>query len=257
MSDSHLLETAQIAKSYGPVVALTSVDFAVRPGEIHALLGANGAGKSTLVKALAGVHQADAGEIRVDGKPVQFRTPADAISAGVATVFQDPALIPDLTILQNLRLSDVDEAAFRQWLEWFDLGELDLSSLVRDLPLESLRLIDLSRAVARDPHVLLLDELTAALTADQAERVFTLLTQWTERGRSAVIITHRLAEVMRICDRATILRDGQNVEQLELAEADEHQLVDAMLGESLEAMAGENRIDDGSRQGHVSFEARS
>ncbi len=88
---------------------------------------------------------------------------------------------------------------------------LDLSALVRELPLETLRMVDLARAVARDPHVLLLDEITAALSADQAERVFALLRRWKERGRSAVLITHRLAEVMRVCDRATILRDGENV----------------------------------------------
>ena len=97
------------------------------------------------------------------------------MAAGIATVFQDPALIPDLTVEQNLRLSDIDEAEFSGWLEWFDLAQLDLSALVRELPLETLRMVDLARAVARDPHVLLLDEITAALTADQAERVFALL----------------------------------------------------------------------------------
>ncbi len=257
MNDSQpLLAATDIAKAYGPVVALTNVDLTIEPGEIHALLGANGAGKSTLVKALAGVHSADAGEIRVNGRAVQFRTPADAIGAGVATVFQDPALIPDLTIKQNLRLSDIDEADFSEWLDWFELGSLDLSALVRELPLETLRMVDLARAVARDPHVLLLDEITAALSADQAERVFALLRRWKERGRSAVLITHRLAEVMRVCDRATILRDGENVAQIAMADVNEHQLVEAMLGAPVEAIAQD--ADGVAREyGVVSFEARA
>ncbi len=252
-----LLATANIAKAYGPVVALRSVDLTVRRGEIHALLGANGAGKSTLVKILAGVQSADAGAVYVDGRPMRFRSPADAMAAGIATVFQDPALIPDLTVEQNLRLSNIDETKFKRWLEQFDLGRLDLSALVRELPLEVLRIVDLARAVARDPHVLLLDEITAALTADQAERVFALLVRWKEQGRSAVLITHRLAEVMRVCDRATILRDGHNVTVLETKSVDEHQLVEAMLGAPAERIAQDNPSSDRRNYGEVAFEART
>lgn len=258
MTESHpLLATANIAKSYGPVVALRSVDLAVRRGEIHALLGANGAGKSTLVKILAGVQPADAGEVYVDGRPMRVRTPADAMAAGIATVFQDPALIPDLTVAQNLRLSNIDEAKFRHWLERFDLGRLDLSALVRELPLDTLRIVDLARAVARDPYVLLLDEITAALTADQAQQVFALLAYWKEQGRSAVLITHRLAEVMRVCDRATILRDGRNVAVLETASADEHRLIEAMLGAPAERIVRGDRQNEHRKHGEVAFEARS
>jgi ribose transport system ATP-binding protein len=257
MSDPQpLLATSAIAKSYGPVVALRSVDFAVLPGEIHALLGANGAGKSTLVKILAGVQPADAGHLFVNGRLSRFHAPVDAISAGIATVFQDPSLIPDLTVQQNLRLSSIDEARFKQWLAWFELERLDLTALIRELPLETLRMVDLARAVARDPHVLLLDEITAALTADQAGRVFDLLAHWKGQGRSAVLITHRLAEVMRVCDRATILRDGRDVAVLETANADEHALVEAMLGETAEPVS--HAEADSARRDHrqVAFEAR-
>lgn len=257
MSSHPLLSTTAVAKAYGPVVALRSVDFTVRAGEIHALLGANGAGKSTFVKILSGVHAADAGEVRVDGRAVRFRAPDDALAAGIATVYQDPALIPDLTVDENLRLSNVDVAAFQRWLAWFDLGELDRSTIVRDLPLDVLRMIDVARAAARDPHVLLLDEITAALTADQTERVFALLRHWKEQGRAAVLITHRLAEVMTICDTATILRDGRNVTELETARVNEHQLVQAMLGASLEQEVEEVRGDNPSyRQDAIAFEAQ-
>lgn len=258
MAESHpLLATVNIAKSYGSVAALRSVDMAVRSGEIHALLGANGAGKSTLVKILSGVHPADAGDMFVDGRPMIFRVPVDAMSAGIATVFQDPALIPDLTISENLRLSNIDESRFTYWLGWFDLGRLDMAALVRELPLDTLRMVDLVRALARDPQVLLLDEITAALTANQAERVFALLAHWKELGRSAVLITHRLAEVMYACDRATILRDGRNVALLETQNVDEHQLIEAMLGAPAERMApGDHRLERND-QGAIAFEVRS
>ncbi len=253
-----LLTTTNIAKAYGPVVALQAVDFVVQRGEIHALLGANGAGKSTLVKILAGVQSADGGEITVDGHRVRFRTPGEAMAAGIATVFQDPALIPDLTVQQNLLLSNIDEATFCQWLERFDLADLDLSALVRELPLDTLRMVDLARAVARDPQVLLLDEITAALTADQAERIFALLAEWKAQGRSAVLITHRLAEVMRVCDRATILRDGRNVEALELRNVDEHRLVEAMLGTVVQPVTVDTTANPTMlrEQGEFALEAR-
>lgn len=251
-----LLSTTSIAKSYGPVVALRSVDFTVQPGEIHALLGANGAGKSTLVKILAGVQSADSGRLFVNGQPVIFPTPGAAMAAGIATVFQDPALIPHLTVAENLRLSGIPSAKFSEWLGWFDLADLDLDALVRELPLDTLRMVDLARAVARDPHVLLLDEITAALTADQAERVFALLAHWKGLGRSAVLITHRLAEVMQVCDRATILRDGRTMALLETASVNERQLVEAMLGAPVKPAAQDTRTKAGTGQGQIALEVR-
>lgn len=257
MTNTHpLLQTTQIAKSYGPVVALKAVDFVVQPGETHALLGANGAGKSTLVKILAGVQGSDRGTIHVGGKPVQFQTPGDAMDAGIATVFQDPALVPDLTVRQNLLLSNIPVATFRRWLDHFDLGHLDLDALIRELPLDALRMVDLARAVARDPQVLLLDELTAALTADQAQRVFALLEEWKAQGKAAVLITHRLAEVMQVCDRATILRDGQNVAALSIQEVDEHRLVEAMLGSEVTTAPPTATQTTTTNDGKIAFEAR-
>ncbi len=267
-SSRPILAAANVTKAYGPVVALRGVDFAVAQSEIHALLGANGAGKSTLVKALAGVHTVDSGSLSINGSPFACKAPSDALHAGIATVFQDSALLPDLTVSQNLRLSRTDPVVFQRWLAWFELAHLQLADLVKDLPLETLRIIDLARAIAGDPHVLLLDEITAALTAEQAERVFSFLVHWKERGRSAVLITHRLAEVLRICDRATILRDGQNVALLDTSrvpaschgseDLDEHTLVAAMLGaaQHQQATAPQEATTGNRPQGAVHFEVK-
>jgi len=231
MGTEPLLTTREIAKRYGSVVALTSVDLTVMPGEIHALLGANGAGKSTLVKILSGVFRADSGTIEVHGKAVQLRRPQDSMEAGVATVFQDPALIPDLTIEQNLRISKLEEADVREWLDHMDLGDLDFDLMVTDLPLPVMRLLDLARALAHDPHLLMLDEITAALTREQADHVFAVMREWKKRDRSVLFISHRLGEVLAMCDQATILRNGRDVESLAPGEGGEARLVSAMLGD--------------------------
>ena len=226
-----LLETTAVAKSYGPVVALRSVDLRVEPGEIHALLGANGAGKSTLVKILSGVISPDSGTIQVNGHAVTMRRPTEALNAGLATVYQDPALVPDLTVGQNLTLTGIDEDAVQGRLSSMGLGRLDFDAQIRELPLEVLRLIDLARALAHDPQLLLLDEITAALPSDQAGHVFAIMREWKEKGRSVLFITHRLAEVLSLCDRATILRDGRSVARVEPRASGERGLVTAMLGE--------------------------
>ena len=209
-----LLAASDISKRYGPVIALRSADLTVMPGEIHALLGANGAGKSTLVKILSGVFPPDSGTIEVNASPVELPRPEAAMSAGLATVFQDPSLTPDLTVEQNLKLSQLDPEVVRGWLSRMDLGDLDFDLMVRDLPLPVLRLLDLSRALAHDPQLLMLDEITAALTTDQAEHVFSVMREWKERNRSVLFISHRLGEVLATCDEATILRNGRDVESL-------------------------------------------
>jgi len=230
-----LLDATAIAKSFGTVVALRSASLRVEPGEIHALLGANGAGKSTLVKILSGVHRPDSGEIMVHGEEYEVRTPRVAGEAGLGTVFQDPALIPDLTVRENLRLTDLSPDEVGTWLEHMDLRSVDFDSLIRDLPLPTLRLLDLARVLTRGPSLLMLDEITAALTADQAEQVFKVMNEWKDRGNSVLFITHRLGEVMRMCDRATVLRDGRDVEVCIPREVGEGGLVEAMLGEVVKA----------------------
>lgn len=255
MTTSHpLLAAENIAKRYGAVVALESVSLEVQPGEIHALLGANGAGKSTLVKILAGVISGDSGSVSVDGVPVRLRRPEDSTSAGLATVFQDPALIPDLTIEQNFRMTGVDRGVVQDWLIKLEIPDLDFDSVVRDLPLPLLRLVDLARALAHDPRLLMLDEITAALSADQAELVFGVMQEWKNRGRSVLFISHRLTEVLRICDQATILRNGRDVESLAPGDGGEARLVSAMLGADHHETASVRERT--STSDHVALEAR-
>jgi ribose transport system ATP-binding protein len=213
------------------VVALRSVDLAVAPGEIHGLVGANGAGKSTLVKILSGVLRPDAGVVEMDGRALRFRSPAHARASGLAPVFQDPAFAPDLTVAENLRLTGTAPAAFRRRLAQLDLGGVELGEQAGALPLPLLRMLDMARVLAHDPALLLLDEITAALPADYADRVFAAIRQARDEGRSVLFISHRLLEVQEICDRVTVLRDGRNVDTFLAAEGREQRIVAAMLGE--------------------------
>jgi len=224
-----ILEARDVAKRYGPVIALRSANLTVAPGEVHALLGANGAGKSTLVKALTGVIRADGGTVAVDGAQPKIGSPAQAARIGLAPVFQDPALLPDLTVAQNLRLTRTPRERVHERLRAMDL-DLDFNERAGDVPLPMLRMLDLARALSRDPKLLLLDEITAALPSDLSERVFAVMRDQKELGRSVLFITHRLAEVIATCDRATVLRDGADVGTLVPQEGGEERIVEYMLG---------------------------
>ena len=255
-----LLGVNGIAKRFGSVVALRDASLEVRRGEVHALMGANGAGKSTLVKILTGVHPADGGEMVLQGERRRFRSPAEARQAGIVSVYQDPALVPDLTVAQNLRLALVALDAVRERLGRLGLAELDFSAFARDLPYPVLRLIDLARALASDPNVLLVDEITASLPADLSERIFAMLRGWRERGRSVIFISHRMAEVSALCDRATVLRDGATVGVTETTSGSEQRIVELMLGYEVARAAadGSARISVAApHQGVPSLEVRN
>jgi ribose transport system ATP-binding protein len=227
---SSLLDISDIAKSFGSVVALRAASLKVRAGEVHALMGANGAGKSTLVKVMTGVFPSDAGTIVLDGVARSFRSPAEARKAGIVSVYQDPALVPDLTVAQNLRLAKVRVDEVVRWLAELGIDHLDLRAFIRDLPYPILRLIDLARALASEPRLLLLDEITAALSADLAEKVFQMVRRRRERGHSVIFISHRMAEVAALCDRATVLRDGVTVGVTDTAHGSDERIVTLMLG---------------------------
>ena len=252
-----LLEATGVAKTYGAVVALRNASLAVRPGEVHALMGANGAGKSTLVKILTAAVQPDpGGTITIRGKPFVARSPAEARKGGVISVYQEPALIPDLDIRANLRLTSTPLEPFRHWLSELGLTDLDLSDLARDLPLASLRIIDLARALAIEPAVLMLDEMTAALPANLTERVLEVVGRQRHGDRSVIFISHRMIEIAAVCDRATVLREGSTVGVVDVTPGSEERIVELMLGEIVSDVSSTEGRGTGARDGTPRLTAR-
>lgn len=242
-TNGYLLETKDVSKRYGAVTALRSATLQVKPGEVHALMGANGAGKSTLVKILTGGVRPDGGEIRVRGSARLAHSPAQARRGGLVSVYQEPSLIPDLDIGSNLRLTQTPEQAFRDWARRLGMGDLDLTLMARELPLASLRIIDLARALAIEPDVLMLDEMTAALPADLTERVLAAVKEFRGGDRCVVFISHRMTEIAAVCDRATVLREGETVGVVDVADPDSaDRIVELMLGEIVEDLADREEL---------------
>jgi len=229
-----LLEATGVAKRYGAVSALKNASLTVLPGEVHALMGANGAGKSTLVKILTGAISSNAGRILVRGQERDIRSPAKARVAGLVPVYQEPSLIPDLDVLSNLRLTRTPVEPFREWVRELGVPDLDLREMARDVPLAIQRVLDLARALAVEPDVMLLDEMTAALPANLAERVLDVVKRQSQTGRSVIFISHRFVEISALCDRATILRDGETVGVVDIEPGIEERIVELMLGAKVE-----------------------
>ena len=244
-----MLEATGVAKTYGAVVALKAASLAVRPGEVHALMGANGAGKSTLVKILTGAVRPDSGTIAVRGRPRTVHSPGEARRGGLVSVYQEPALIPDLDIQSNLRLTETPLEPFRHWLAELGLPDLDLSGMARAMPLASLRIVDLARALAIEPDVLMLDEMTAALPANLTERVLEVLGRHRGGDRSVLFISHRMIEIAAVCDRATVLREGVTVGVVDVTAGSEDRIVELMLGQSAADLtkSGVDRTAAGTR----------
>ncbi|RWC40555.1 sugar ABC transporter ATP-binding protein [Mesorhizobium sp.] len=234
MTTNPLLDATGVVKTYGAVVALRNASLSVLPGEVHALMGANGAGKSTLVKILTGAIRADAGHILIRGETRDVRSPADARRAGLLPVYQEPSLIPDLDVASNLRLTDTPVEPFRAWVRELGIPDLDIRETARNIPLAVLRVLDLARALAVDPDVLLLDEMTAALPANLAEKVLEVVRRQGDSGRSVIFISHRFVEISALCDRATVLRDGETVGVVDIEPGVEERIVEMMLGARIE-----------------------
>ncbi len=238
-----ILAVAGIAKSFPGVRALQGVSFDVRAGEIHALIGENGAGKSTLMRILSGVYRADAGEIRIAGQVVVIASPADAFAHGVAMVYQDTRLVPELDGAANLFLGREPRAGplldrarmLREGAALLaTLGQsVDLRRPVRDLSRAQSQILEIARALSRQARLLILDEPTSALTTAETDGLFALLRHLRAGGAAIVFISHRIPEVMALADRMTVLKDGALVGTLNAAEATPARLVAMMVGRDL------------------------
>ena len=232
-----ILEAQGVQKRFGAVVALRDARLVVRRGEVVALMGANGAGKSTFVKILTGALRPDAGTVRLRGEEARISTPAAARRAGMIPVYQEPSLIPDLDVADNLRLGDTPREPFLHWVSELGVSGLRLDDRMRHLPLATLRILDLARALAAEPDLLMLDEMTAALPADLVERVLRVVRAQADAGRAVIYISHRFSEIAALCDRATVLRDGATVGDLPIEPGVEDRAVELMLGAALTRQA--------------------
>jgi ribose transport system ATP-binding protein len=240
-----LLAMKGIRKAFPGVVAVSSASFELQPGEIHALVGENGAGKSTLIKILTGAHRADAGEIVLFGSEVVFTSPLAARRAGIAAIYQEFTLVPTLTVAANLFLGRertrgglIDTQRECQIAkELFNkLGVvIDSDALVHDLNVAQQQLVEIARALATDARILVMDEPTAALTPNEVEKLFVLLHELASRDIGIVFISHRLDEVFKVADRVTVMRDGETIVTTKVAELNRTQLIELMVGRSLES----------------------
>ncbi|MCW2952409.1 MAG: rbsA3 [Conexibacter sp.] len=274
-----LLALNRATKSYGAVHALREATIELRAGEARALLGENGAGKSTVVKVMAGVHRPDLGTVVVDGEPVVFHGPQDARDAGIAVIYQEPTLFPDLSVAENVfmgrqplaKARRIDRRAMHRMVAdlFARLGvPLAPEQPVRGLSIADQQLVEIAKALSFDARVLIMDEPTAALSGSEVDRLFGVVRTLRDRGAAVMFISHRLEEVFALCDTVTVMRDGAITHSGELADLTPDQLVRQMVGRQLdqlfpkeEAEVGEVvlEVDRLTREGHfvdVSFAVR-
>jgi ribose transport system ATP-binding protein len=234
-----------ISKSFAGVRVLNEVDFDLRRGEIHALVGGNGAGKSTLMKILEGVYTPDTGEIKVDGQRVQIRTPHDARALGIGMIFQEFSLIPTLTVAENVFLTReprrgmfIDDRASEELTRalFAEMGEsVDPRARVSDLSTGYWQLTEIAKALAQNARILIMDEPTSTLTETETQSLFRIVDMLKARGISIIYISHRMEEIFRITDRITVLRDGRLVSTEETSRVTMDKVIDDIVGKTMES----------------------
>jgi ribose transport system ATP-binding protein len=246
MSDGPHFSLTGVTKRYGGVTALDGVDFACARGSVHAVLGENGAGKSTLIKIMSGVVQPDEGEMALAGRPVSFPNPAAANAAGIVCIFQELSLLPDLSVADNISIADpprrfglIDRRAQRRRAEEMlaRIGCEDVNPLlrVRDLPLSRRQMVEIAKALAKSPTLLILDEATSALTAADVDKVFRTLARLKTEGVSVITISHRMHEIEAIADMCSVFRNGRHIETFAQGARTEPEIVRMMIGREISA----------------------
>ncbi len=240
-----LLELQGVTKRFGGVTALDSVDFDLRSGEIHALLGENGAGKSTLIKVLGGIHAPDAGSLRIDGRVAAIRRVTDADRHGIRIIHQELSLAPNLSVAENIclgreptRFGLVSRRAMfhraEELVASLELDEIcDVRATVANLSVAHRQLVEIARALSRRARILVLDEPTSSLSEAETEALFATLDRLRTQGVGIIYISHRLEEIIRLADRITVLRDGRSVGTQAAARVDQRELVNWMVGREI------------------------
>ncbi|MFC4115405.1 sugar ABC transporter ATP-binding protein [Nonomuraea zeae] len=278
MEVSPVLSLLRVSKAFGAVQAVREVSLDLFPGEAHALAGENGAGKSTLVKILSGVHRPDSGRILLDGEPVEFGGPADAQRAGVAVIYQEPTLFPDLSVMENIFMGrqprsrlGIDRRAMRASAAELFAGlgvRLDPDQPARGLSIADQQLVEIAKALSLRARVLVMDEPTAALSGKEVARLFGVAKALREQGCALLFVSHRLEEMFELCQRVTTLRDGAFVASDLISGITPDDLVRRMVGRDLDALFPKQETDAGevalqvrrlTREGaftDVSFEVR-
>ena len=267
MMNETLLEMRGINKSFPGVRALKDASFDVRRGEVHALIGENGAGKSTLIKIVSGVYQPDDGEIWLDGRRAEFSNPREAHAAGIATIYQELGLYPELSVAENIFMGHaptVKRFGFRA-IDWermeagaldllaeLNITNLDVGAKVGRLNVGNRQRVEIAKALSLDAQILIMDEPTAALTESDVEQLFSIVRLLRERGVSIVYISHRLNEVFELADRVTVLRDGEYIGTQDVERTSEGELISMMVGRTIENLFPKQHAEIGD----VVLEAR-
>jgi rhamnose transport system ATP-binding protein len=272
-----LMEMTGISKRFDATQALDDVSLTLYPGETHALLGENGAGKSTLIKVMTGIHAPDAGVMRLRGQELTFKGSGDAQRAGIAAIYQEPAIFPDLNVAENIFMSHQDRGALVHWRRMYRDAEailsridvrMDVRRLASGLTVAAQQAVEIAKALSLDVRVLIMDEPTAALSAHEVSELFKQIRHLTDSGVAVLFISHRLDEVFEIADRVTVLRDGRLISSRPKREVTEALAIREMVGREMSDFFARNpqplgdvvmRVEGLEREGafyDVGFELR-
>jgi rhamnose transport system ATP-binding protein len=256
MTESALLRAIDITKSFAGVQALKSASFELRAGEVHALVGENGAGKSTLIKIMTGAVEAESGEIRLNGQTITHNKPRLARSLGIAAIYQQPALFPELTVAENIALG-LERAGLWRIVDWKRrrrraaellaqvYAKIDPDAYAGDLTMPQQQLVEIARAVGAESKVLIMDEPTASLSEEETQNLYRVINELRARGVGIIYISHRLEELGAIADRVTVLRDGSTIATRPMSVVSRQELIQLMVGRELSAVFPKRKVELG------------
>jgi rhamnose transport system ATP-binding protein len=256
MTQQPVLEMRRISKRFDTTQALADVALTLYPGEIHALLGENGAGKSTLIKIMTGIYTPDGGELLLDGHPLHLRSAIDAQAHGIAAIYQEPMIFPDLTVAENIFISHRDQGGVIHWGQLFRNAEavllqldvtLDVRQPARSLTVGAQQIVEIAKALSLNVRVLIMDEPTAALSAHEVQQLFKLVHTLRGQGVAILFISHRMEEVFSIADRITVFRDGKLIASAPRAQMTPDGAIRDMVGREIEEFFAKRATERGER----------